>query len=642
MATVRHARRTTESASTSWGVDIIDALSSIAAGTKDWRHGEDHRMHDIIIRGGTVVDGTGTPGFRADIAVANGRIVAIGDVGGEAREVIDAAGAIVTPGFIDIHTHYDGQFVWDDMMEPSFSNGVTTAIGGNCGVGFAPVRPGDEQDLIDIMEGVEDIPGIVIQEGLDWAWATFPDYLDRLDDKQFALDVAVHLAHAPMRIYVMGDRGKRDEPATPEDVARMQEIVREAMAAGAVGVSIARIEEHRTIDNRGIPGTYARDIEFEALASAMAESGRGVFQIVPLGAAGSVWAPGPTTEQRMEEHARIVRFADAANGRPTTYLLHAFDHAPEEWRMMLDATKKARADGLDVRAQVGSRGICTTFSLDGYHIFSARPSYRAIAHLPRAERAAAMRDPARRAAILSEDNSATDGIDQRTLRMLAPIERFLPRCFVLDDTLDYEPAVEKRLDHIAAGTGRSATEVFYDILSDGDGASMVVDFNLNYTGGNLDAAYAMLGDGEAVVTGLSDAGAHLKVVCDGAAPSFLLWFWARDRKRGPTLPLEHMVWRLTGNPAELYGLVDRGEIKLGMRADINVIDFARLGNEAPHIDFDLPEGGARLMQRGTGYRATMVNGVVTRRDDQDTGARPGRLVRGSRLSAPTAAARELA
>jgi N-acyl-D-aspartate/D-glutamate deacylase len=588
-------------------------------------------MFDTLIRGGTIVDGTGAAPYLGDVAIKDGRIVAVGKVEGEAREVIDAAGAIVTPGFIDIHTHYDGQFIWDDVMEPSFSNGVTTAIAGNCGVGFAPARPVDRKALVDVMEGVEDIPGIVIDEGLDWSWETFPEYMDRLARGAYTMDIATHAAHAPMRVYVMGERGIRDEPANDDDIAKMQDLVRQAMAAGAVGVSIARILEHRTIAGDIIPGTQAQDKELEGLASALGESGRGVFQVVPLGATGAVYGPAVSTEGRIEEHNKLVRIARASR-RPVTYALHAHDHAPDEWRLMLDESRKAQAEGLHIRAQVPARGLGTLVSMDGYNLFRMRPSYREIAHLPLAERAAAMRDPARRAAILSEGDTVSEGLDQRTIRVIPAFTRTLPRCFVMRAPLDYEPDERQRIDVIAAATGRTPVEVCYDALSQGDGSAMVVDYTLHYPNDNLDTAREMLAD-PVTISGLSDGGAHLPMICDGAGPSFHLWFWARDRKRGPTLPLEMMVWRLTGDPAKLYGLTDRGVIAAGKRADINVVDFEKLNNEMPHIQFDLPKGGSRLMQRGFGYRATMVSGVVTRRNDQDTGARPGRLVRSQTLIA---------
>jgi N-acyl-D-amino-acid deacylase len=586
-------------------------------------------MYDLIIRGGTIIDGSGAPGCLGDVAIKDGLIAAVGAVEGEAREEIDAKGAIVTPGFIDIHTHYDGQFMWDEVIEPSFSNGVTTAIAGNCGVGFAPVHPGQQKALIDIMEGVEDIPGIVIDAGLDWSWTTFSDFMNKLEARRFTMDVALHVAHAPVRVFVMGERGLRDEPATDRDIEQMRVIVKDAMDAGAVGFSSARILEHRTLAGDIIPGTQAEDKELIALAEEMGKSGHGLFQIVPLGAVGSMGGyPALSAEQRVAEVERVARIS-RASGRPATLALHAQDHAPDEWRVMLDAIRKARAEGLDIRAQVPPRGLGQILSLDGYHMFRARPSYAQVAHLSRAERAAALRNPARRAAILSEADTATAGLDVRTIRIMPRMVNTLPNSFVMQAPLDYEPDASLRLDTIAAASGRTPTEVLYDTITDGDGGKMVVDFSMHYTGDNLDAAREMLLD-PVTISGLGDGGAHLPMICDGASTSFHLWFWARDRKRGPTLPLELMVFRLTGDPAALYELADRGVIAVGKRADLNVIDFAKLHNEVPHMAHDLPENGARLIQRGFGYRATLVAGVVTRLNDEETGARPGRLVRSKR------------
>ncbi|TVV76265.1 amidohydrolase family protein [Sphingomonas solaris] len=587
-------------------------------------------MFDVVITGGRIFDGTGGPPFRADIAIRDGRIVEIGTATGPARDTIDAAGAIVTPGFIDIHTHYDGQFLWDQELEPSFSNGVTTAIAGNCGVGFAPVRAGNRKDLIDIMEGVEDIPGIVLDEGLDWSWESFPDYLDKLAARQFTMDVATHVTHAPLRVYVMGDRAMRHEAATDADLAEMQRLVREGMAAGAVGFSAARIIEHRSATGAHVPGTFAEDRELAALAGAMGESGHGVFQLVPLGAAGDTGGAPNTIDERLDEHERFVRIARAA-GRPVTYILHAMQHAPDEWRQMLAATAAANADGLDIRAQVASRGLGWIFSLDGYHLFAARPSYLAIAGLPRRERAVAMRDPARRAAILAEEDTPEAVADPRVVRMIGLLRRILPGCYAIGHRLDYEPDASRRVDAIAAETGRTMAEVVYDVLAEGDGGGILIDFAMNYVDGGLDAAHALLADPN-TVSGLSDGGAHLPLVCDGASPTFHLTFWARDRARGPVFPIEKMVNKLTGEPAALYDLDDRGTIAVGKRADINVIDFDRLASALPEMVFDLPSGGPRLLQFSQGYRATLVNGVVTRRDDAATGAKPGRLLRAGRAA----------
>ncbi|WP_375397333.1 amidohydrolase family protein [uncultured Sphingomonas sp.] len=584
-------------------------------------------MHDMIIRGGTIVDGTGAAPFAGDVAIDNGLIVAVGaKLEGEARETIDAGGAIVTPGFIDIHTHYDGQFIWDQQLEPSFSNGVTTAIAGNCGVGFAPADPQYRTRLVEMMEGVEDIPGIVLDEGLDWNWRSFPDYLDRLDANAYTMDVAAHLAHAPLRVAVMGERAISHEPATDADLAEMQRIVREAMDAGAVGVSGSRILEHKSSKGEFVPGTFAEDRELIAIAEAMGETGKGVFQIVPLGCSGDTVGTQIPTEERLGEHARFERIAEAA-GRPVTYLLHSHNHAPDEWRTMIAASEAANDRGLDIHPQVAARGVGLLLALDGYHIFQPRPSYMAIAHLPRAERAAAMRDPERRRAILSE--AAVPPEQAPSLRIHGLAERFrqvLDRYYVMKPPLDYEPGPEQRLDVIAEATGRTMEEVLYDTFSEGNGGNMAADFAMNYTGGSLDSVRDMLAHPD-TVSGLGDGGAHLLMICDAAMTTFHLSFWSRDRKRGPTLPLETMVAKLTGASAALYGLADRGTIAVGKRADINVIDFDRIDNEMPEMVFDLPLGSGRMVQGARGYRATIVKGVVTRRDDQDTGARPGRLLR---------------
>lgn len=579
-------------------------------------------MHDTIIRGGTVVDGTGKPGFTADVAIADGRIVEIGKITGQASRVIDADGAIVTPGFVDIHTHYDGQFVWDEELEPSFSNGTTTAIAGNCGVGFAPARQTFRKPLIELMEGVEDIPGIVLDEGLDWSWTSFPEYLDRLDRNRYTMDVASHVPHAPMRVFVMGERAINHEPATADDIAQMQQLVRASMDAGAIGVSGSRILEHRSSTGEHVPGTFAKEEELLGLARAMGETGRGVFQMVPLGAGGSSGGTPASWDERVDEHERIERIAEAS-GRPVTYLLHSYDHDPEEYARLIAASDRANARGLQIVPQVAARGLGLILSLDSLHIFKAKPSYKAIAHLPRGQRAAAMRDPEVRRRILSESG---DGSDPVLERRIAHFGSDLENYFVLDSGLDYEPDESMRLDVVAARSGRTMEEVFYDTISAADGRQVVLKFIMNYTHGGLDSVHDMLSDPR-TVSGLGDGGAHLGMICDSAMTTFHLSFWARDRKRGPTIPLETVVNKLTGKAADLYGLTDRGRIAVGRRADINVIDFDRIGNDMPTMYFDLPAGGGRLLQRGQGYLATMVAGVTTREMDESTGARPGRLIR---------------
>ena len=582
-------------------------------------------MFDTVVRGGSVVDGTGATRYGADIAIQDGRIAEIGQVSGAARETITADGAIVTPGFIDVHTHYDGQFLWDDLLDPSFSNGVTTALGGNCGVGFAPVLPEHHRKLIELMEGVEEIPDVVLEDGLDWCWTSFPDYLNRLGERRYAIDIAQHMTHAPLRLFVMGERALAHEAATAEDIERMAKLVREGMEAGAIGFSCARIREHFSTTGEHVPGTFAEDEELIALAAAMGSTGRGTVQIIPLGPLGATSFPQIGRPARLLEHDRMVRMA-RASGRPLTYTLLQFDSDPDDWRMMLDAAAQAQAQGVRIHPQVGPRAIGLISALDGYHPFAARPSYLAIADLPLEARRHAMRDPAIRARILSESNVPDDQAPSRAVAIQAGrLLRTAPDYYVLTPPLDYEPDESRKVKVLAAAEGKTIEAYFYDMLVD-DAGTVASQFLTNYSHGNLDATREMLTHPTSI-TGLGDAGAHMRMVCDGAAASFHLAFWSRDRTRGPGIGLERMVKKLTSECADLYGLHDRSRIQVGQRADLNVIDHANLALGTPKTHYDLPLGGARFLQKATGYLATMVNGEVTRRDDQETGARPGRLVR---------------
>jgi len=583
-------------------------------------------MYDMIIRGGTVVDGTGTAGYSADVAITDGLIVEVGKISGTAREVIDADGAIVTPGFIDVHTHYDGQFLWDDRLDPSFSHGVTTAIGGNCGVGFAPVRPEHKQALIELMEGVEEIPGIVLDEGLDWDWETFPDYLDRLAMREYTMDVACHIAHAPLRVFVMGDRALSHEAATADDVAQMANLVREAMDAGAVGFSGARLLEHLSSTGEHVPGTFADDDELLGMARAMGDSGHGTFQIIPLGGVGASMFEEAGREARLAEHDRIERIAEVA-GRPLTYSLVQFNSDEADWHMMLEASERAAAKGLRIAPQVGARSVGALTTLDGNHIFMLRPSYHAVAHLPLAQRLSELRNPTRRAAILREQSDPA--LIAANPQLGAFIEMLTGRIggiFPMTLPLDYEPAPEDRLEILAAKAGVPMEDYLYDHYTAGDGNNVCASHVLNFIGGGLEGSYDMM-KREITASGLADGGAHMKMICDASMPTFMLSFWARDRTRGPKLPLEHVVRKLSLKNAELYGLTDRGQIAPGKRADINVIDYDRLALHMPRIVHDLPKGSPRMLQGSTGYRMTMVGGVVTRLNDTETGARPGRLIR---------------
>ena len=583
-------------------------------------------MHDILIRGGTVIDGSGSAGFSADVAISGGVITEVGQVSGPARETIDADGALVTPGFVDVHTHYDGQFLWDDRLDPSFSHGVTTAIGGNCGVGFAPVQPEHRQALIEMMEGVEEIPGVVLDEGLAWDWKSFPDYLDRLEARRYSMDIAAHITHAPLRVFVMGERALRQEAATADDVRQMSALVREAMDAGAIGFSGARLIEHLSSKGDHVPGTFADDDELLSIAKAMGESGHGTFQIIPLGGVGASMFPEAGRAARQAEHDRIVRIAQVS-GRPLTYSLVQFNSDPDDWRMMIEASERAAASGLPISPQVGARSVGAMTMLDGFHIFMLRPSYMEVAHLPLAERLTALRDPARRAAILRETSDpAVVAADPKTGAFIEGLTGRIGGIFPMSLPLDYEPAAEDRLEALAAAAGKPMEEYLYDHYTTGDGTNVCASHFLNFGGGGLDATHEML-KRDITASGLADGGAHMKMICDASMPTFQLSFWGRDRKRGPTLPLEHLVRKLSAKNAELYGLNDRGRIAPGMRADVNVIDYANLAVLMPHMVHDLPLGSGRLLQGSTGYVATLAHGEVTRRNDAETGARPGRLIR---------------
>lgn len=581
-------------------------------------------MFDTIIRGGRIADGSGAPGYNGDIGIRDGTIAAIGALTESARETIDADGALVTPGFVDIHTHYDGQFLWDDRLDPSFSHGVTTVIGGNCGVGFAPVA-GHRKELVEMMEGVEDIPGIVLDEGLDWNWKSFPDYLDRIDARSYSMDVACNMPHAPLRVFVMGERALRHEQASADDMAAMTGLVREAMGAGAMGFSAGRIIEHMSSRGAHVPGTFAEDDELLALAQAMGSSGHGVFQLIPKGTVGKIM-DDMSRDERIAEHHRIESIARAA-GRPLTYTVSQFGSDPGDGDAMIAESDRATRQGLAIHPQVSARGVGTIYALDAYHIFLRKPSYRAIAHLPVADRARAMRDPDRRRAILAEDNVDGDyALDPFLLRILNRQQATVANTYVLSHALDFEPGPERTIAVLAAAAGKTPEAFVYDLLTAGDGDDFTVGLSLNYADQSLDHVHDWLSNPN-VISGLADGGAHMRQICDASMPTFQLAFWTRDRTRGPRLSVEHVVRKMTGEPAALYGLKDRGLLAVGRRADINIIDYAALDIGNPRIEHDLPSGAGRLLQSSKGYLGTFVNGVRTRAADQDTGARPGRLLR---------------
>jgi N-acyl-D-aspartate/D-glutamate deacylase len=584
-------------------------------------------MFDVVIAGGTVVDGTGAAPYAADVAVQDGRIVEVGTVTGDARERIDADGALVTPGFIDVHTHYDGQVTWDDMLEPSASNGVTTLVMGNCGVGFAPVRPTDHDALIDLMEGVEDIPGTALSVGMPWGeWETFGEYLDMLSARKYAVDIAAQVAHGAVRFYVMGERGAANEDATADDLAAMAAVVRDAIEAGAVGFTTSRTVGHRAKSGRPVPGTFAAEEELVAIASAMRETGRGVFEAIVAGTIGSLEALGGERATMLEEMP-LLRAAAEASGRPVTFTVAQLFDSPETWREVLQVARESTAAGAALRPQIIPRSVTVMTSLDTYHLFMFRPTYRKIADLPLAERVGELRRPEIKAAILAETDDVT-GHPNGAEALMRLFTTALPVTFPLTEPVNYEPSFEDSVFMKALGAGRDAVEYMYDLLLADEGKAFYAVLGSNFVAGNLEVCREMMLDPN-TVTGLSDAGAHVNLISDCSASTFHLTHWGRDRTAGELLPIELLVHKMTGGNAALYGFDDRGSVSVGKRADLNVIDFERLRIKAPELRFDLPAGASRILQPAEGYLATLVNGAITRRDDLDTGNRPGRLARSS-------------
>ncbi len=581
-------------------------------------------MYDLLITGGTVVDGTGAPRRIADVAVEGDRIAAVEpglvERGATARGTIDARGLIVTPGFVDVHTHYDGQVTWDDLLEPSSAHGVTTVVMGNCGVGFAPVEPGREQWLIQLMEGVEDIPGAALAEGISWGWESFPDYLDVLDDRCWSVDVATQVPHSAVRAYVMGERGARNEPATPDEIGRMERLVRDGVEAGALGVSTSRTIAHRAMDGEPVPGTFAAEEEVFALGRGLAAAGGGVFELAPAGTAGlDVVAP----RREIDWMRRLSLSSDL----DVTFALLQVSTAPDLWRELLDECSRAADEGARLRPQVAGRPFGFLVGLQTTHAFGRRPTYRRLAGLPLGERVRALRDPAVKAAVLAEpdgpgDGGIFDGLAPLVAAMAASVH-------VLGDPPDYEPPPERSVGRLAAERGETAESMLYDLLLADEGRALLMLPLFNYVDGDHEAIRAQL-EHPLSVSGLADGGAHCGMICDASLPTTMLTHWARDRSRGPRFTLEWVVKAQTHDTAALYGLGDRGTVEVGRRADLNVIDFDALTLRPPRLVHDLPAGGRRLLQDAVGYVATIVGGVVTRRDGVDTGARPGRLVRGRR------------
>ncbi len=568
-----------------------------------------HR-YDLVVRGGMLADGTGTPLRQADVAIKGGKIAAVGSFEGTGAEEIDAKGRLVTPGFVDIHTHYDGQATWDERLQPSSWHGVTTAVMGNCGVGFAPVRLEDHDRLIELMEGVEDIPGAALHEGLKWNWKSFPDYLDALAARRFDIDVCAQLPHGALRVFVMGERGAQLEAATPDDIAQMKTLAEEAMRAGAIGFSTSRTLNHKTVKGDPTPSLRATEAELMGIAEGLRDAGAGVMEFIS-----DFDQPDQKTEFAM------IRRLVEKSGRPLSLSLAQAHGRPEGWRSLLGLIEGAANDGLAMRAQVAPRPIGVLYGLQAsVNPFTTLPSYRAIAAKSLAERLAAMRDPAFRARIFDEAEAAKSNPSAR--RMMA-----FERMFPLGTPPDYEPPRETSIASMAVRQGVSPQALAYDLLLEDEGRAFLFAPFANYAHFNLDACGEMI-DNPHTVMGLGDGGAHVGLISDASFSTYLLTHWGRDRAQG-RFDLARLVKRQTADTAHAVGLMDRGVVAPGKKADLNIIDFDKLALEAPVMAFDLPAGGKRLLQRARGYTANIVSGAVTYRDGEATGALPGRLVRGA-------------
>lgn len=565
--------------------------------------------HDLVIRNGTIVDGSGGEPYVGDVAVTGGVITAVGSVPGTGSRDIDATGLLVTPGFVDLHTHYDGQAIWSDRMTPSSAHGVTTAVMGNCGVGFAPCRPSDHETLVDVMAGVEDIPGVVMVDGLPWTWETFPEFLDALDARRRDIDVAVFLPHSPLRVYVMGRRGVDREPATPEDLAQMRKLAAEAVEVGALGFASSRLTIHKTESGQPIPSYEAGHDEIEAIALGVKDAGGGLIQFVPDLLAADY------------EGALQAVFDVAADvGLPVTFTLAIGNAGPALHLDALRMVEKANTDGGQITAQIFPRpiGLVIGLQLSG-NPFITYPSYRALEGLPLAERVAQMRKPEVRERILN-DSPAGDG---HPLMFAVQAWDYI---FPLGDPPNYEPDPSDSIAARAAARGVSPAEEAYDRLLDDDGRAMLLVTLANFRDGSLDTVADLIRRDD-VVLGLGDGGAHYGMICDASFPTYMLTHWARDRATG-RLGVAEVVRELTTVPARVAGLADRGRIAVGYKADLNVIDHDALRLHKPTVAHDLPAGGRRLDQAADGYVATIVSGEIIAERGKPTAARPGKLIRG--------------
>src|SRR4051794_6102993 len=572
---------------------------------------------DVVIKGGTVVDGTGAAARTADVAIRDGVVVEVGEVSGSAARQVDAAGALVTPGFVDIHSHYDGQATWDERLTPSSWHGVTTVVMGNCGVGFSPVHEPDHQRLVELMEGVEDIPGAALHEGLSWDWKDFGGYLDALERRPHDIDFAAQLPHGALRLFVMGERGANREAASAEEIAEMGRLARQAVEAGALGFTTSRTLNHRTSKGEPTPTLTAAEEELVGIAAALGQAGKGVLQVV-------------SDFVDFDTEFSTLRHMVEVSGRPLSISVAQADQRPGGYRQLLDGIAAAASAGYPVKGQVAARAVGVLFGLQAtLNPLLASPAYREIHDRPLAERVAKLSDPGLRQRILEEVAQVEDR-GGRGRGMLVRWERM----FELGDPPNYEPAAEMSVAARAAREGRSAAELAYDLLLGDEGRAFLYLPILNYTDGSLDVVREIIMH-EHTVVGLADGGAHVGTICDASFPTTLLTHWARDRQRSSGregVPLEHLIRRQTRDTAATVGLFDRGVLAPGMKADVNVIDFDGLRLRPPVMAFDLPAGGKRLLQRADGYLHTFVSGAEVYTDGEATGELPGRLVRGAQPS----------
>jgi len=579
--------------------------------------------YDLIIRGGKIYDGSGGEPFLADIAINGGVIVAIGDVEGSGREEIDASGRIVTPGFVDVHTHYDGQITWENRLAPSSDHGVTTVVMGNCGVGFAPSRPEHRKLMIKLMEGVEDIPEVVMAEGVPFNWETFPEYLDALEQRESDIDFAAQLPHSPLRVYVMGERGANLEPPTQEDLAEMRRLTAEAIEAGALGVTTSRSYAHQFRDGRPAPSVKSEDQEVLALAQGLRDAGKGVFQMVP--------SYDVTAAERMDLLDDIAR----TSGRPVSFTFMQTPVGEGDWQEMVSRLERSKEQGLEVRGQIIPRPTGALLGLElSMHPFSFNPSFREIEHLPLEEKVERMRDPAFRKKLIAEEPTDPQAF-------FVYVISDLDSMFVLGNPPNYNPRSDESIGARARAMGVDPRELIYDALLQRDGREVLYRPLGNSEGDKFESSGRNLVRNDRTFPALGDGGAHYSMICDAAYTTYFLTYWVRDARDDKKIELPYAVRKLTYEPSYAVGLHDRGLIRPGYKADLNVIDMERLHLYAPHVVYNLPTGGRRLQQRADGYDATIVSGVVTYRNGRSTGALPGRLVRGGKEAPKIASAQTL-